>query len=106
MTLNIDLEPEIQQSLEIEANRKGLEVEKLAAQLVADGLKPIGTRSHDRRLELIHKSRISQLSPKEQTELDALQLDADRRLEQLDRERLDEVRRMEAEVEAIVGAGD
>ena len=99
MTLKIDLDSETQKSLEAVADLKGIEAEDLAAQLVVKGLSADEPAPNERRQELLRKMR---LSSEEQAELDQLQLEADQMLEQLDLERLDEVKRMEKEAEAIL----
>lgn len=99
MTLKIDLDSETRKSLETEADLMGIEAEDLAAQLVTRGLSTGGPATNKGRQELIQKVR---LSSEERAELDRLQFEADQRLEQLDLERLDEVKRMEMEASAIL----
>ncbi|MDF1811953.1 MAG: hypothetical protein P1V20_07055 [Verrucomicrobiales bacterium] len=99
--MKIDLDSETQKSLELEAIRKGVEVEDLAAQLVARALSTEQHAPNIRREELLRKKN---LSSAEREELDQLQLEADQKLEQLDLERRDEVERMEKEVEAILNS--
>jgi len=99
MTLKIDLDSETQKFLETEADRKGMEAEDLTAELVAKGLSERDSAPNERREELLGKKK---LTAEERAELDRLQLGADRLLEKLDFERLDEVKRMEKEASAIL----
>jgi len=78
------------------------EAADLIARALSEDADEAWERSNRRRLELIHKSTTDSLTESDREELERLQTLADRRLEQLDKKRLDEVGRMEAEANRLL----
>ena len=106
MTLTINLDQALAVQLQKQAAVRQLPVEEFAVRLLGEAVEQLeGTerweQHNQRRLALIRKSATTQLSAKEETELEALQSGLDRRLEPMDERLLAELDRMKKTVAAL-----
>lgn len=107
MTATLRLADSLAAELSRRAARSNRSIEDEATRLIGRALVASDDEdweeANQRRFVLLHKSASAPLDPREQRELEDLQLLADRRLERLDAERLDEVQRMQSQVDALLG---
>jgi len=106
MTLTINLDQAIAVKLRKKAAARQLSVEEFAVRLLGEAVEQLEEterweQQNQRRVALMRKSATTQLSAKEETELDALQSVLDRRLEPMDDRLLAELDRMKKAVAAL-----
>lgn len=108
MTISITLDDELATQLQVQADALNLSVDELARRILGEAMstqRDEGTAwqiCNQRRVELIRKQFAEGLSSEESSELQRLQDQADQHVEELDAQRLDDLKHLYSKVKHIV----